>query len=186
MLRVVSAPAEGLDLVTLAEVKAQLRLEHSDEDDLLQTITAVAVEQVEALTQRRYLTQTLEWVLQCWPRRLLLPVAGPSCSPTATVAWVKYVDLNGVQQTLDPATYDVRPVGQGTLILPKRWVLLQPLLGDAPEPLVVRFTLGSDDPAPPSVRLAALLNAENLYDNRAAAEPPAIVQSLLTSELWEA
>lgn len=58
-LQQLTAPA--VEPVTLAEMKAHLRVEITDDDDLIQGLTAAAREQVEDVTGRRLITQ--QWRL---------------------------------------------------------------------------------------------------------------------------
>lgn len=214
-LRLVT-PATGYP-VSLAEAKAHLRVENTDDDIYIGSLIAAATAFVESVTQRRFCQQTLEWIRNEWPDKIRLPVA-----PVQSVASITYVAADGTTQTLDPTLYVVRSSGAtkeiiaaasyyyglgeiafapGPLI-PWPW----PLLGPAPEPVVIRFVAGygatdtqddqkdSDDqtanPVPATVQHAIKLLLGQWYDSREAVqpgnmtEPPFAVTALLESEKW--
>ena len=136
-LRVVTppSPAEGEEvagLITLAQAKAQLNLETTDYDDLVNALILAATDQVQANAQRRYLPQSLEWVLQGWGDHMVLPVAPGGDSQGIEVSGVTYVDENGDTQTLDPSIYWARPHGD-TMKVVLRWYQIWPWLGDGPD-----------------------------------------------------
>lgn len=176
-LRVLVAPtpAQIQALVSVAEAKQQVRIDYPDHDAMLQRLIGVALGEVEKQVQRRYLTQTLAWVLQGWPDELKLPVA-----PVASVTSITYRDTAGALQTLAPTSYRVRPAGQATVITPADGVCF-PALGDHAEPLVIEFIAGT---APagvsPEAKHALLLTVQALYDQR-----DIDVGSLLAGERWD-
>lgn len=200
-LRVVT-PATSYP-VSVADAKAHLRIESSmtDDDAYIGALIAAATALVENMTQRRFCTQTLEWVRNYWPDKIRFPVA-----PVQSVTSITYIAADGTTQVLDPSLYIVRPSGQtkeiiaaatffyglgdvafapGPLI-PWPW----PLLGPASEPIVIRFTAGygtstgdadqddekdaadeTVDPIPEPVKLAIKLLVGQWYDMREAAQP---------------
>lgn len=178
-LRIVSAPTVGL--VELSRAKQDLRVESGDHDFLIQRLIRTATARVEAMTQRRYITQTLEWVLPRWPGAVIrLPVAGVN-----TVTSVTYVDANGTTQTLSTDDYVVSPDGATLSLRMKRgqcWPLVD---DDAAEPIVIRFTAGGDQAAVPhQVQTAAMLFVGQLYDNPEKGTTPEGVADLLWDEMW--
>jgi uncharacterized phiE125 gp8 family phage protein len=188
-LRVVTGPTERP--AALQRVKDQLHIDHSDDDFLIDSLILTALGRLEAATQRRFLTQTLEWVLPYWPARIRLPVA-----PVATggVVSIKYVDLQGVQQTLDPSLYVAAPSGHTLEIRPAFGSVL-PLIGlDAVEGVVIRFVAGRAASAiSEATRTALTMLVGALYENRDESNPvklgptglPETVESLITEEFWE-
>lgn len=193
-LRVVTAPTGTL--ISLDDAKAQLRVDHDDEDDLIAALILAAQNQIEALTQRRYLPQTIEWVCDSWCDRMVLPIApGSDCSKIA-IASVKYTDLQSEQQTLDPATmYWSRPAGP-TLAIARQWFAVWPWLGDGAERVVVRISITSEaEDAPDAVKHAMRLLISHWYRNRDAVvgvdnrdsstAMPFGVEELLVGERWE-
>ena len=189
-LLVVAPPSGGL--ISLADAKAQCRVEADDDDTLFSALILAASATVEAETQRRFLSQTVAWVLDCWPDRALPIAAGrPDLISVSSVA---YVDSAGVQQTLDPSLYWSRPAGETLRVIRRRFAVW-PLLGDAAEPVVVSVAItGVLADVPPAARHACRLLVAHLWRNREAVvgvenrdsstELPLGVESLLTSLRW--
>lgn len=176
-LRVVTPPT--FKLLELQAAKLHLRVDHPDEDPLITDLIGMATQQVEAHTQRRYCTQTLEWVLPCWRPALRLPVA-----PVQDVIEIRYVDAYGGAQVLPTAAYVVSPDGATASIRPAfgtSW----PVLGrDAAEAVVVKFVAGyAAADIPKAAVQAAKLWIAALFDNREGATP-AGVEGLLLGETW--
>ncbi|HET6969968.1 MAG TPA: head-tail connector protein [Phenylobacterium sp.] len=165
-LRLVDAPTSLL--VSLSEAKAQLRVTSSAEDAVITRYLKAAQAEAERLTQRRYAAQTLEWILDGFCDDLVLPVAGAGDASEMTVDFVKYVDLQGVTQTLDPTAYWVSPAGP-SLRIKKPWTVFWPILGDGAERLVIRFSIADPDPtAHQDVAQAIVLLVAHWYANREA------------------
>ena len=197
-LRVVSPPepAEGesvAGLITLAQAKAQCRVDADDDDDLLSALILAASGLVEANVQRRYLPQTLAWVLQAWGAHMVLPVAPGGDCTGVTITDVTYVDENGTQQTLDPSIYWARPHGD-TLKVVLQWYQIWPWLGDGPERVVVNFQINQKSAPTPAAQHACRLLVSHWYnnpdavvgvDNRDSSTPmPLGVEALLSPERW--
>lgn len=166
--------------ITVAEAVTQCRAEGlAEHEPTIARLRRTALADVEACVQRRYLTQTLDWVLQAWPRDgiLRLPVA-----PVASVTSVKYRDPDNAEQTVDAADYRERPVGQGLAITASD-VFCWPLLGDHAEPVTVRFVAGLSGAElalqRPLVKDVVLLRLQALYD-----QTDFDVGDLLSSERW--
>jgi uncharacterized phiE125 gp8 family phage protein len=164
MLRIVEKPTS--DPVTLDEAKAQLRIKSSDtsNDVLIQGLIPAATRLVQALVQRVFVSQTLEWVLPDWRPELCIPIA-----PVAKdgVKSIKYVDLSTeTQLTLDPSLYVVQTVGDGIIkIFPKFATIWPIVFSFSPEPVVINFVAGYQDAAdlPANVKVAILLQIRHLY-----------------------
>lgn len=116
-LKLITAPAS--EPITLAEAKAQCSVsaDFTSDDALLSAMIAAARGHAEHLTGRALVTQTWELVLDEFPRidvsrlghgreyvsgAIELPRA-----PLQSVESVKYIDPDGVEQTMDPAAYRV-------------------------------------------------------------------------------
>ena len=65
--------------VTLATARAHLRLDTSDEDDLVIALIAAARLLLEAQTARAFITQSWRWVIDAWPGGIIT-VSGTMCS----------------------------------------------------------------------------------------------------------
>lgn len=190
-LRVVTPPTGSL--LTAEELRLYCRLQGiTDFDAELSAFLSAATSQLEAATQRRFLTTELELSLPTWPgREIRLPVA-----PVATddVSEVVYIDANGGEQTLSPSRYVVSPYGPTVSIRPlstEPWPILDP---DAAEPVIIRFTAGQALAEVPKVVLtAAGLLVAHLYERRGAEGSPALaasqlphdVEALIGPERWD-
>ena len=142
-----------LEPLTLAEAKLWCRVTSDAEDAVVAALVAAARKRVERGTELALLTQTVEVVVDGFWGACALELPMP---PLQSVESVTYVDLNGVVQTLDPATYQVsthRRPGRVFLAYGKSWPATRP----QPEAVTVTFKAGfGDDPA------ALLAKAPNL------------------------
>ncbi len=86
----------------MTEVKAHLRIDSSDEDDLLARLIEAAVNWAELYQRRKYITTSCSDVLDSWPK-----VIRPRWSPLVSVASITYVDTGGSEQTWSSDQYDV-------------------------------------------------------------------------------
>jgi uncharacterized phiE125 gp8 family phage protein len=191
MLRTIT-PA-GAAPVSLDEAKRHLRVDFGDDDALIASLIDAATLRAQALTQRRFVTQTVEWVRTGWEGgRLRLPVAPVMKDGVDSIA---YADLmTGATATLDPSRYVVRTRGPSVEIIPALGAVWPLVLEAASEPVLVRFTVGAA-PAdvPANVKAAIQMILAHLYENRQAVvsdgraapvELPQGAEALLMSELW--
>lgn len=161
MLRIVTPPAG--DPITLAEAKAQLRVTDTSNDLLIAGLIPAATKFCQSLVQRVFVVQTLEWVLPCWRGCLEIPIAPVLADQVASIKYVAW--STQAQATLDPADYVVQTRGDSVHIVPKfgaHWPLV---FTRSPEPVVVRFDAGYENPAdlPGNVKAAILLMLRHLY-----------------------
>ena len=87
--------------VSLAEAKAYLRIDHADEDALIQSLLLAARMHLERVTGLAFLSQQWSLWLDHWP--------GPEVTiplfPLAAVVAVKIYPATGAAAVADPATY---------------------------------------------------------------------------------
>jgi len=100
----VVAPVE--EPVTLAEMKAHLRVDQVEEDALTDSDIRSAREYAELLSRRTFITTTLAIDLDAWPDGDIIELKQP---PIQSVESIAYVDADGAAQVLDPALYWVQP-----------------------------------------------------------------------------
>lgn len=147
--------------VTVAELKANARIDGTDEDaTVLPVLIAAATAHAERLTGRAFAEQTWELVLDDFPAEEIEIDLGPVVSVTS----VKYLDGDGVEQTMDAADYIVDTAADtGRILAPDGWPTAQ---ADTINAVRVRFVTGGtpDD----DVKQAILLLATHWYDRRAA------------------
>jgi len=106
-LQQITPPAETP--VTLAEVKAHLRVLNTSSDDYITSLILAATQYLEGrhgILGRSLVTQTWQTRLDRFPWRSGARIELP-LPPLQSVAWVKYVDLNGTETTLAPELYQV-------------------------------------------------------------------------------
>ncbi|MBI3275797.1 MAG: phage head-tail connector protein, partial [Methylocystis sp.] len=94
--------------VSLADAKAWLRLDTSDEDDLVAALIVSARMTLEAYTRRFFITQNWRIKLDAWPitlrERTPATLAIPF-APLQSVAAIRVYDAANAAQVLDQATY---------------------------------------------------------------------------------
>lgn len=183
---IVTPPTE--EPVSLAEAKVHLRLpdEEHPEDDLVAMLIAVARERIEAAVSRRLVTQTVDLFLDAFPfgggfylrsirERGWGPDYLPRCQviaipdpPLQSITSVKYLDADGVLQTLDPSAYrwkaSTRAPGRVEPALNGSW----PTAADLFDAVQVRYVAGygAASAVPKSAKAAILLLVGHLYENR--------------------
>lgn len=86
--------------VSLADVKAHLRVDTTDEDSLITAYITAAAELAEQATGRALMLQTWELTLDAFPDAFELTRV-----PASSITSIKYWDTAGVQQTLGTALY---------------------------------------------------------------------------------
>lgn len=154
-------------LVTLAEAKLHLRVEHDAEDTLITRIVAAATERAEEIQARAYVTQTWRLGLPRFPVGRVIRLPRP---PLQAVTSIAYTDPAGESQTLPDSTYRVLIDG-----VPGRVVLARdaawPATADEPDAVRVTYTAGYGDlgaDVPEEQRAAVLLFVGHLYESREA------------------
>lgn len=102
-VHVVTAPT--VEPISLDEAKLFLRVDGSDEDDLISMLIQAVREYGENYTHRAWASQTLMLAMDQFPcdtEEIELPRP-----PLQSVSSVKYIDVNGVLQTVDSSLYQV-------------------------------------------------------------------------------
>ena len=164
-LRVITAPAS--EPVTLAEAKAQLRVDDANSDTLITALIVMVREQAEAETGRLLLLQTWEKTLDNFPDAIFLPNA-----PIVSITSVKYLDIDGAEQTLTGASYqlDASSDFTGAWLVPAYGYAWPDIHKDI-NAVKVRFLAGYANAAavPQSIKQWMLLHLGNAFENREAA-----------------
>ena len=160
MIKLITAPTS--EPVTLDEVKAQSVIDIDADDTLLGVLISAAREDGENRTRRSWTPKTLEVVLDEFPSgKIELPLG-----PVTEITSVKYIDTDGVEQTLDTAEYDsdmdalvayVQPVDGGT------W----PDTKVVPAAVRVRYEAGWEQAdVPVSIKQWLMVRVASLYAQR--------------------
>lgn len=176
-------PPAAAEPVTLAQAKAQCRVDSSDEDSFLQDSLIVGARQwAEAYTGRAF-------VAQAWDLRL---PGFPGCEielpkpPLISVTSIKYLDTSGTEQTWATNQYTVtgiaNPEGRG-YISPVYGVIFPATL---PVPDAVRIVFvagyGAASAVPQGIKNAILYHVAEAYQNR---ERPDFSQAERTIWPWD-
>lgn len=143
-IALITPPVE--EPISVAEARVHLRTTGDDEESLIQRLIGAARRYYERVTRRQLVTATWELSIARFPYGS--PISNPwkaavqlPRSPLAAVISVKYLDLNGTQQTLDPSIYDVdKTVEPGVVRLAygKMW----PSVRMYPGAILIRFDAG--------------------------------------------
>lgn len=160
ILRLVTPPAS--EPVTLAEAKTHLRIEHTLDDTYITALIKAARMHAEQICWRGFITQTWELVLDGFPPDtigVILPKGR-----VASITSVKYIDTNGVEQTLAATVYDLDDDSEpGRLLLGynQDW----PSTRDQWDAVRIRYVVGAAAAAEP-VKQAILLLVSQMYEHR--------------------
>lgn len=164
-LTLISAPAENV--VTLAEAKAHLRIDHTEEDTLVGSLIATAntlLEGRDGYLRRSVITQTWRMDRPAFPACRWVELPLPRL---ASVTHVKYYDNDNVLQTLETDRYEVVAstlVGRIDLAYNAVW----PSTYERQDAVQITYVAGYGDatsvPAP--IKQAALLMIGDMYAGR--------------------
>lgn len=136
MLKLISGPAS--EPVTLAELKAQCRVEHSAEDDLLTAYGIAARQQCESILERALITQTWARMLDCFPWSEI-ELGKP---PVQAITSISYVDTAGATQTLSSSAYVLDPTGEEPGFVLPAYSYTWPTTLDTAGAVTITFTCG--------------------------------------------
>ena len=157
----------AIEPVTLAEAKAHLRVDASDEDTLIGGLVSAAVSHLDGqgVLGRAMITQSwATWVCNS-PGIVTLPV-GPFQSLTS----VEYYDSANALQSADVANYEARLAGDFVTVQPKAG-FAWPGAYSRPDAIKITYVAGYGATAadvPQSIRQAILLLVGHWYENREA------------------
>lgn len=162
-ITVVTPPAADDPVVTLAEAKLHLRVEHDADDDLIEALVQAATEQAQSELRRQLVTATLLLQLDAFSSCIELPRGARQ------VESIEYDDEAGTEQTLDDAVYvvdvDTLP-GRITLADGYSWPSTYP----GPNAVRITYTAGygAASAVPAGIKAWIKLHVGALYRNREA------------------
>lgn len=184
----VRTTAPAVEVVSLAEAKAHLRVLHDSEDTEIARFVRVARDHVERTLSRALVTQTFTLYMPAFPgrdrrtglSRIILPRP-----PLQSVTHVKYRDVDGVEQTLSASSYHVLAEDELEGCVEKAASVTWPSTDKHPRAVEVRYVAGygaaaSDVPEP--IRNAVLMLAEHLYFNRGETSDGALSKNPVAAE----
>lgn len=172
MINVVTAPTEYP--VSLADVKAALLIDHSQDDAFLATLIAAATDEAEQLAARSFCSRTVDLVLDAWPAGGAIRLEYP---PVQSVTSIIYYDEDNAAGVMPAADYisvlDVEPI----VALAKNASWPSATLRSV-APIRVRYVAGYGTAAAVPGRYKALILGLIAvdYENREALSPQGVVQ----------
>lgn len=181
--KVITPPVEP---VTLAEARLQCRVTDTAEDSLLASYITAAREYCQHYTQRAIGSQTLEIALDGFPDGAIeLPM-----SPATAITSIKYIDTNGVEQTLAGSAYVLDDYSHLSWVI-RAYGTEWPITQGVANALKLRYQAGTAT-VPGPIRAAMLLMIAHLFANREPvnigniiSELPLGVKALLnTNRIW--
>lgn len=159
--------------VSLADAKAHLRVDISDDDALITAYIAAAVDHLDGwsgILGRALVTQSWR---QDFARFGCLRL---SLGPVASITEIKYFDGDNAEQTLADSVYTHHSDALGTYVALKPdqvW----PSTYSRPDAVSVTYVAGSAAAdVPPALRAAILLMVGNWYANREATSEAAMAE----------
>jgi uncharacterized phiE125 gp8 family phage protein len=159
-------PAAAL-AVSLAEAKAHLRQDLSDEDTLITAMITAATELAEQyMGARAIMPQTWELSVEGFPEELHLGRV-----PVSSITSIKYLDILGTEHTLDPSAYVLDNADDCTPAeVEPTYATCWPIARHADNSVKVRFVCGYANAAavPESIKAWIKLMVGAMYANRNA------------------
>jgi uncharacterized phiE125 gp8 family phage protein len=149
-------------------VKAHLKVETGDEDDLISALLASATGYLDGyagILSRCLIRQTWRQSFGCFERHLRLPF------PDVATCAVKYFDAADIEQTVDPSQYQLLEDARGAFLrfLPTfGGPAVSPNRVDGVSATMVAGYGDAADAVPAALRQAILLLIAHWYRNRAA------------------
>lgn len=162
-LLLITGPA--IEPVTLAEAKTHARVIGTDDDTYITSLILAARERAEGFLRRALITQTWELYLDAFPAVPSIAFPKP---PLQSVVSFKYIDTNGVTQTLTETThYVVDKLSEpGWVVLPAG--ISWPTPKETVNAVILRFTAGYGAAAlvPETFKLAIKHMVLHWYEHR--------------------
>lgn len=168
LLTLFTPPA--INAVALADAKLHVRVDHDEEDLLIQSYIDTATQRLDGRDGALgccLITQV--WKLTLDRFTPMIPIPLPPCQ---SIDAISYVDPQGATQALPPADWQAAALGTigGAYVQPapgKPW----PATATMPEAVTITFTAGfGDHPVnvPDAIRANILANVARLYEYRDA------------------
>lgn len=165
--KIITAPS--FEPLSVADVSEYLRLDDSPIDTaLISALITAARQHLENYLNRYIAEQTVELALTGWKDKIDLS------APLQSVTFVKYLDENGAEQTLNPNQYIVDTYSEPASIYPA-YNVTYPNLYDQENNVKIRYVVGftsgsspDTNPLPDPLKFAMMLIIGDLYANREA------------------
>jgi uncharacterized phiE125 gp8 family phage protein len=156
--------APAAEPVTLAEAKAHLRVDLSDDDAMIERLIAAAREWVESQTGRALISQNWRMTMDAWPEDMTVALIRP---PVQAATAVRTFSAEGIASVWAGANYAMSFGAEPQRLV--RLVPAWPMPGRAQMGIEIDLVCGygalaSDVPA--ALRQAVLLKTAQLYERR--------------------
>jgi len=156
------------DLVSLNEAKAHLRVTSSDEDLYISTLITAANDYVSQYLNRPVAPKTFNIAYDSFSNAM------PLSADVQSVNYIKYIDVNNVEQTLSSANYELDTYVTPAVIRPV-YNYTYPNILNVANAVKISYVAGFTDgdspdtyPMPVAIKQAMLLVIGDLYANREA------------------
>lgn len=154
--------------VSVAEAKANGRIDHDAEDSLIEAYIRAALAFAEKYSGRAFEPQVVEVTLDAFPdAEIELPFG-----PVVSISNVTFTDADGDEQTVDSADYVVDTASRDGWLVPA-YGASWPSTMDTINAVRVRYVAGEG--TPDDVKQAILLLVQHYYEHRATAAEKAVV-----------
>lgn len=187
MLELVTGPS--VQPLTTDEAKAHLRVDHTTDDSLIESLIKAATQTAERFQNRRYINQTWRMTLDYFPDNgcaIEIPIG-----PVSSITSVTYLDVNGASQTWSTADYQVDTRSTKARILPVEGVTYPETQDATLNTVTVTFVAGygaTSASIPENIRHAIRLILSDFYTHRESTVTGTIVNELPRSAemlLWQ-
>lgn len=152
-LTLITPPAA--EPINLADMKAHLRVTHSDEDALITGLIIAAVRAIEARCGIAMMAQQWRLRLDEMPRCLILPIG-----PVSVIDAISVTDMAGTDHSIGAGGYAFAPGKPGRLRADTPWP--QAALGG----ITIDFTAGFDGAIPAPLLQAVKMLCGAFYEQR--------------------
>ena len=149
--------------VTLAELKAHLRIDVGDEDELLEGLIRVARAHLEAVTGVALMSQGFRLFLDDWPRSEVIQLMR---TPVQTIDAILVYDADGVAQDQDLTGMLLDATAKPARLVVRERSRPGPPINGIEIEFTAGFGAGTD--VPPELKRAILIHVAHLYEFRGA------------------
>jgi uncharacterized phiE125 gp8 family phage protein len=152
------------EALTLADVKAHLRIEDAAEDALLAGLIATARDHLERMTGLALISRTMRLYLDAWPRARVLDIAH---GPVQAITDIRVFDASGAESGMDLAGL----VLDGAARPARLWLRSTPAPGQALNGIEIDFIAGFGEAGtdvPDTLKRAMLVHIALMYEFRGA------------------
>jgi uncharacterized phiE125 gp8 family phage protein len=176
-LKLITAPDE--EPLFVDDVKAHCRINGDDDDQLIESMITAARQMAETQTKRALITQTWDLYLDKFPCDYAYSIILPK--PTLqSVTYLKYIDTDGVLQTLSADNYKVDNVTEPARIVPA-YGYSWPSTRDEINAVVIRFVCGygdDEESVPSAIKDWMKIKISTMYEYRDEFISGTIIQPL--------